>query len=668
MKLTSKELYELMCAEIVGSEKVVEHRRLFFKIHDEVFNSPPFSEIHTQMCSGSKAEGLFMNGSDLDVVRTMFKFMAYQLGTSVVNIDKKKVVLFMDHEMSSPGYARLWIHDKNHPQWRDQWIKIANDGLLFSSSQFRDWMKGEQRSVILERYNSCMCTMGAHDLTGPCISSNRLDQAFSIVCQSWPESAMPWFSRKRPYNCYTDQMITRQLERGILLVPVGNKTDSIDVHPDEWRISFTMTEKDLIHSWNHVQMVCYACLKMMLKEFIRPILNDDIMTSYLVKTALLWISEEIDPIVWSPENLYKCFLQCIKRLSYYIKFRFFPNYFIPHCNMIKYTATEQSLTYLSNLLGDISTNGLEYLLQCASISGSLKLKLDTGIPIGLTSFDFAFLPLLSSYLPEPQYMNREITDKCIKAIMYSTSTTEKNLYLLFLVRSIYERARSTLYTSYVVNNKLSYLEQRRRQFEAIWTTNADAVTGWICLVLVFYINRQYRKSLTVLEFLPLKCTRNKIMIWWRTHLQMADLRRHIQTNVLFRGNFFRKLRHCTMPSFIQIKSPEKEVTKYLDNRISWLFTVPSQQYITCPPETLVHFLRVLCYVGTNENSGCCKAVLDLKDAVEKNRTVTDPYFRYISYKYLRGAYELANDIPSAMRCHEMVGKLKKFTANHPSEV
>lgn len=64
-------------------------------------------------------------------------------------------------------------------------------------------------------------------------------------------------------------------------------------------------------------------------------------------------------------------------------------------------------------------------------------------------------------------------------------------------------------------------------------------------------------------------------------------------------------------------------------------------------------------------SGCCKAVLDLKDAVENNRTVTDPYFRYISYKYLRGAYELANDIPSAMRCHEMVGKLKKFTANHP---
>lgn len=72
---------------------------------------------------------------------------------------------------------------------------------------------------------------------------------------------------------------------------------------------------------------------------------------------------------------------------------------------------------------------------------------------------------------------------------------------------------------------------------------------------------------------------------------------------------------------------------------------------------------VLCQY--ERKSGCCKAVLDLKDAVENNRTVTDPYFRYISYKYLRGAYELANDIPSAIRCHEMVGKLKKFTANHP---
>ncbi|CAC5363905.1 unnamed protein product [Mytilus coruscus] len=437
MKLSSVELFKLICEEIVGSEKIVEYRRLFFKVFDNIFNTPPFSEIHTQICSGSKAEGLFLSGSDLDVVRTMVKFIAYKCGTTEANIDTKKAVLFINSDLASPGYTFLWIHDKNHPEWRDAWIKRTYDGHLFSSRRFKEWIKVEQKSKILELYNSCTCTMDAHDLNGPCISNTRLDQAISIVCNSWPESAMPWASRNRPYRCLTQDMINSQINRGVLLVPMGNKTESVNAHPDEWRISFALTEKDLIHSWNHVQMVCYACLKIVLKEYVKPkSRGDDVLTSYLIKTTLLWISEEIRPASWTPENLTLCFRQCINRLSYYFKYKFFPNYFIPDCNMIKCNTTEQSLTILSAMLNDIGDNVIACLLQCASLSGLVKLKLDRSISNGLTSFDLAVLPLFSSYLPEIR-ASPLILIKCIKHITSLTSVEIKNLYLMTLIQSAY---------------------------------------------------------------------------------------------------------------------------------------------------------------------------------------------------------------------------------------
>lgn len=660
MKPSSEELYTLMCTDIVGSEKIVNYRRLFFKIQDDVFNSHPFSENRIQISCGSKAEGLFMTGSDLDVVRTLVKFIAYTRWTTEENIDTTKAVVYMDSESASPGYSFLWIHDKDHPEWKESFMKRTHDGFLFSSSRFKEWMKAEQWSTILGRYNSCMCTRGAHDISGPCISSTQLDQAFGVVCKSWPEAAMPWVSRKRPYQYPTEQIITSQTERGILLVPVGNKTDSVQVHPEEWRISFARSEKDLIHSWNHTQMVCYACLKIILREFIKPKPENYILTSYLIKTSLLWISEEIEPVVWSPENLYMCFVQCIKRLSYYFKFRFFPNYFISECNMIKSTTTEQSLINLYKLLDDISVNGHVYLLQCPSLSGSLKLKLDAGIPDRLTPFDYALLPLLSSYLPEPPEPNLSVLYKCIQNIMYSTSPRTKTTYLMLLVQCAYENARSTIFNNLTLKNKYSYMNQRCLQCITFLSTNADAVSGWICLALVFYINKRYKDTLSILKFLHLKCTRNKIMIWWRTYLRMADLRSHEQNKVMFSGNFFCKLRQCIMKSFVQIQSPVKSVSAYLDDRMRCLFTAPPQQYITCPPETLIHYLRFLCFAGIKDTRGCQKSVIDLKDTVENNGTVKDPYFPYISYQYLTRVYMLTNDTKSAQRYRAKVEKFEQI--------
>ncbi|XP_052086554.1 uncharacterized protein LOC127723875 [Mytilus californianus] len=74
-------------------------------------------------------------------------------------------------------------------------------------------------------------------------------------------------------------------------VPIGPKTVS-DGH-FLWRISFSVAEKVLVHSFNFTQLLCYGLLKLTLKHIIN--INDEVkelLCSYFLKTALFWVSEE----------------------------------------------------------------------------------------------------------------------------------------------------------------------------------------------------------------------------------------------------------------------------------------------------------------------------------------------------------------------------------------
>jgi hypothetical protein len=56
-----------MCDEVVGSEKVVDYRRQFFNVLDDVYNHSGSNQWH-YISSGSRAEGLNLPGSDYDVM------------------------------------------------------------------------------------------------------------------------------------------------------------------------------------------------------------------------------------------------------------------------------------------------------------------------------------------------------------------------------------------------------------------------------------------------------------------------------------------------------------------------------------------------------------------------------------------------------------------------
>ena len=96
-----------------------------------------------------------------------------------------------------------------------------------------------------------------------------IDQAFCLRYNKWPSKARQWVDRPRFCGWPPESLINNIVQRGVLLVPIGSKSDSHKDNPFEWRISFSVPEKMLIYSWNHSQIICYALLKLLLKEVIK---------------------------------------------------------------------------------------------------------------------------------------------------------------------------------------------------------------------------------------------------------------------------------------------------------------------------------------------------------------------------------------------------------------
>jgi hypothetical protein len=131
---------------------------------------------------------------------------------------------------------------------------------------------------LIEASNDCM--QSAH---GPCLSDK--DETMNMtVCfhlQTWPRQAEQWIYRHRPGQWPTDILINDIVNYCCILVPIGPK--EIDNNELLWRMSFSMADKQLSHSMNYTQILCYALLKLSLKNIINR--NDkvkDLLCSYFM--------------------------------------------------------------------------------------------------------------------------------------------------------------------------------------------------------------------------------------------------------------------------------------------------------------------------------------------------------------------------------------------------
>ncbi|KAK3105252.1 hypothetical protein FSP39_020849 [Pinctada imbricata] len=232
---------------LFGSEEYVSLRRQLVFLREWLLNHQvPQNQVHT-ICSGSLGEGVAYPKSDDDV-------MIYRTDIRVVKTYREATQrgdLLMVPSEYSPGYCLLLDAKGSYP---DNYIQNINGISFLSSLLMKESYVGEGMSIH-----------------GPCHSGNygpeEYDFAHCIPCFDWPDVANDWILRNRSNDWPSCEIVENIIQNGCHVVPVGDSTSPHGNH--EWRMSFSVGERTLMHSFNHVQFLVYNLLRLTLKTNYR---------------------------------------------------------------------------------------------------------------------------------------------------------------------------------------------------------------------------------------------------------------------------------------------------------------------------------------------------------------------------------------------------------------
>ncbi|VDI44530.1 Hypothetical predicted protein [Mytilus galloprovincialis] len=237
-------VYHYLCQNIVGIEKHVKTLRMMNNVRDNLQSDKTWTII----TSGSFGEGLQMRDSDLDVM-VVFKFMEICEPT-YISFNNDKIHFTMKLDDTQPGFTKLRLVQCNNREILKDCYEAGRD-FYISNLLFKQRFLNDPLSTV----------------HGPCLSDNDglFDIALCLHCKSWITPAKHWITRSN--NSWPSYDVKQSIvKHGVLFVPIGVKGSTQEEL--EWRISFSVGEKLLIFSFTHTQLLCYALVKILLKDVI----------------------------------------------------------------------------------------------------------------------------------------------------------------------------------------------------------------------------------------------------------------------------------------------------------------------------------------------------------------------------------------------------------------
>ncbi|XP_052068361.1 uncharacterized protein LOC127707710 [Mytilus californianus] len=410
----------------------------------------------------------------------------------------------------------------------------------------------------------------------------------------------------------------------------------------EWRLSFSLAERELIHSWNHTQVLCYVFFKYIKKDLMAFLPFGKLICSYFIKTTLFWLSEEQSQKEWNPNNILACFHELQKRLMYWLRYGFCPHYFIPENNLFDGILNDASRMILENAIKNLLTLVLRsthygdafktfHFHQLRRYSTSDTTFVEKKIAI-LSFLKLFRLTLKSSTLKQI----RAILSKSLRRLLkQNQSYFPKGIYLLAVcyANQIYAE-RLSLDSQ---NNKERYVSHKNIMSRLIIGTNSDAIAGWSLVAMYFCKIKQYGIALHLIEKILQKCSKeNKQLL---TFVDNMEMMRYFAvkagTKWYTRQSFLQSTKNLCMDLIYQTPTS------------SWLleeFLIDTG--FQCWRVHPVIFTQFLHFVIFNRTGKITRRDRAIRDIIISNRESRIPGFyreRLTTFILLTIAYKLMND-------------------------
>ena len=191
-----------------------------------------------------------------------------------------------------------------------------------------------------------------------------------LTCDQWPMNTKRFFHRHRPHGWPSLDLLRKIKASGFHVVPVGHpNSPSKDL---EWRLSFSVAERELIQAVSDVKFGCMYLLKVIKKHHWKGKDSDlcptpTLFCSYYIKTACLWIWE-VTPEDVNTLELCRAVLDWLIACYHDNKL---PHYFIPKQNLLDHITKDQCKE-VSDWLVQIKSN--IYTICLSSLHGDIWLQ------------------------------------------------------------------------------------------------------------------------------------------------------------------------------------------------------------------------------------------------------------------------------------------------------
>ena len=363
--------------DVTGTEEMVKIRNDYCKIHDCISSCNLYGT--NRYYTGSKAEGLYLPGSDNDYMLDIDDLMDIAVSDSILDLfqstRKNKFLVVTDNV--PPAFCLLRCISRQRSEniikdllldrsiiYMDDYAYLSSHMYMTYSKQIYEKLRTNDNDTLKIQGPSVENWTEYHDL-----SESGNDHVSSIHLKYWPSSAAEWRDRPRRYG-WPSQHIKESIETfGFHLVAVGHPLSTKKLL--EWRLSFSIAERTLVWSFNHTQLQCYAVMKLILKEFIKKQCSEKhkgVLCSYFIKTFLFWHFERTESSFWQPTNLTACIMYLLNAFYDCIQMGVLRHYFVPRFNLFEIKLTPDAQSELLHLFRMVLEIGIPILEQCDSLS------------------------------------------------------------------------------------------------------------------------------------------------------------------------------------------------------------------------------------------------------------------------------------------------------------
>ena len=362
-------LLSLLLDEVVGTQEMVDIRQDYCRLLDCMISDHSGNGYFT----GSKAEGLNLPGSDKDIMKDVNDLFEIEIVQTLQEIDGRCHTLLLCTDNVPLGFALLQpvnqcLSSNYHISQCFQNINGMHVP-CFSSDLFVqhsiDHGIEQKPGDTIKRQGPSLERWGPYDDK----SKSGTDNVYSIHCTFWPNSASEWTQRPRHFGWPSSHDISSIIDFGCHLVPTGHPHS--DTKLTEWRISFSVAERALVWSFNHIQMQCYAVMKIILKQFIKIKCSSKnfVLCSYFIKTFLFWKYETTDLNFWCSDNFRSCIKFLLIEFSKCIQEGILSHYFIPGFNLLSVKLTREAQAELQQIMDIAIQSDICIFRECISLQG-----------------------------------------------------------------------------------------------------------------------------------------------------------------------------------------------------------------------------------------------------------------------------------------------------------